>query len=462
MNMENKNMDKVFREKLDGFSQQPPSHVWENIREQLGAQKRKKRIVLYRRIAAAAVVVLAFLAGWYFNSQTKNVVPQTVKVEKSGTEINIHSPANIAETDETVTNNESASSLPLQIAVVSPSEKQEAEAVIKSDEPQYFEEKLKPMERIILTLLESRKAKIGVQNEINISMNEITVDEITHADRVLIAENLEAMKTSATEYSKWKMGVHISPGYSSQSVNYSETYANNMAYSANEGNTNITGGFSVQYKSGKKLSVETGIYYDQNGRSSVTPGSIFSKRFEYADNPHYDASGYYLNYAVNSANGALEMNSQAGVIEFSGLPAGSEIVANFDGTTNSGSNILLADGEYTQVFEFVEFPLYLRYSVLDSKFGFEIMGGVNTVIVADNNVYFERSGTARNIGKTKDISRVNFSGTVGLGVNYALGKNFSLSVEPRFNYYLNSINQNPDVNFRPYRIGVYTGLYYEF
>jgi opacity protein-like surface antigen len=156
------------------------------------------------------------------------------------------------------------------------------------------------------------------------------------------------------------------------------------------------------------------------------------------------------------------MNSQAGVIEFSGLPAGSEIVANFDGTTYSGSNILLADGEYTQVFEFVEFPLYLRYSVLDSKFGLEIMGGVNTAIVADNNVYFERSGTARNIGKTKDISRVNFSGTVGLGVNYALGKNFSLSVEPRFNYYLNSINQNPDVNFRPYRIGVYTGLYYEF
>jgi nickel-dependent lactate racemase len=50
----------------------------------------------------------------------------------------------------------------------------------------------------------------------------------------------------------------------------------------------------------------------------------------------------------------------------------------------------------------------------------------------------------------------------GAGLTYALSKHVSFALEPRVNYYLNSINDNPDVDFHPYRIGVYTGLQYEF
>jgi hypothetical protein len=111
---------------------------------------------------------------------------------------------------------------------------------------------------------------------------------------------------------------------------------------------------------------------------------------------------------------------------------------------------------------FIEIPLYLRYRLVDSKFGLEIMGGVNAGVVVGNNAYIDNSYGLQNIGETKDISTVNLSGTVGVGINYALGKRISLAVEPRLNYYFSSINNNPEVDFRPYRIGVFTGVYYEF
>jgi opacity protein-like surface antigen len=88
----------------------------------------------------------------------------------------------------------------------------------------------------------------------------------------------------------------------------------------------------------------------------------------------------------------------------------------------------------------------------------EVLGGLNAGIVVGNKVYLEDE----NVGKTKDISTLNISGAIGVGLSYNLNKHISLAVEPRFNYYLNSINQNPDISFRPYRIGIYTGLYYEF
>ena len=127
------------------------------------------------------------------------------------------------------------------------------------------------------------------------------------------------------------------------------------------------------------------------------------------------------------ANGQMAMNSTAGVIQFSKTPVGAEVGAGLEDALDAGPspNTLLTDGEFSQVFEFIEVPLYLRYSLIDAKFGVDILGGLNAGIVAGNNVYMDNQYGNQNIGKTKDISTVNFSGTVGVGLNYALNKNIS-------------------------------------
>ena len=143
-------------------------------------------------------------------------------------------------------------------------------------------------------------------------------------------------------------------------------------------------------------------------------------------------------------------------------PKGAVVATNAESANAGYDNTLTSSGEFSQVFQFVEVPLYLRYSVLDKRFGIEIMGGLNAGMVVGNAAYINNEYGKQNIGSTEDISTMNLSGTVGVGMNYALGKQFSLALEPRLNYYLNSINSNPDVDFRPYRVGIFTGVYYEF
>lgn len=488
MNMEEQNLDKAIREKLDGFSQQPPLHVWDSIQGQLRAQKRKYRIVLFSRIAAAAVIVLAFLAGWYFSDKSGEIIPAVSQTERQSQE-SAESNENEAFTpnvgNEGVISNKESETSVVEIqnntqirgtqkenndnkSIISDNETGNLVADVKSQQSisseDFSESENRETNRVnFLDKIEAFFTKNEGKNPA-LEQKSIPAKKISEDDKVLIAENIRNLQSSESEETKWKVGVQVSPGYSSQNSNYSEAYSNSMTYSGGSGNTNVTGGISVQMKAGKRWSIESGVYYSQNGQRSTNSTGFGFLSMDNAYAPLSDAERSYFNTAVNLANGQMAMNSTAGVIQFSKTPVGAEVGASLEDAMVSapGSNTLLTDGEFSQVFEFIEVPLYLRYALIDARFGIDILGGVNAGIVAGNNVYMDNQYGNQNIGKTKDISTVNVSGTVGVGLNYALSKNVSVAVEPRLSYYLNSINQNSDVNFRPYRIGVYTGLYYEF
>ena len=210
--------------------------------------------------------------------------------------------------------------------------------------------------------------------------------------------------------------------------------------------------------------MESGLYYAQNGQKSENSLQLFSfgQSADFMYNAAPESRKSFSSNAVNVENGNLEMNSTAGVIAFDGTPKGAEVTADFESLSAGNTNALISNGEFSQVFQFVEIPLYFRYRLVDLKFGVDLLGGVNAGVVVGNNAYIDNEFGLQNIGETRDISTLNLSGTVGVGLNYALSKNLSLAVEPRLNYYLNSINKNPEVEYRPYRVGFYTGLYYEF
>jgi hypothetical protein len=155
------------------------------------------------------------------------------------------------------------------------------------------------------------------------------------------------------------------------------------------------------------------------------------------------------------------MNSTAGVINFSKTPGNIELLASLD-SRNSMANTLLTPGEFNQIFDFVEIPVYLRYNIINSKIDLDVIGGLSANLLAGNNVYMESGNFKENVGKTSDVSELNYSGSIGFGLSCELGKRISVSVEPRFNYYLNSLNTNKEVDYHPYRYGVFTGLNYQF
>ncbi len=132
------------------------------------------------------------------------------------------------------------------------------------------------------------------------------------------------------------------------------------------------------------------------------------------------ASGdLFFNTPLNLEENELMMNSIAGVVEFKNLPRGAEVAAEME-TMMKSETTLVTEGELSQVFEFVEIPLYLRYLILDRKIGVELIGGVNAGVVVGNNAYFDNEFGIQNVGKTRDISKLNVLSTIGVGVNYAL------------------------------------------
>ncbi|MEN8117440.1 MAG: hypothetical protein ABFS16_10700 [Bacteroidota bacterium] len=464
------NMDKSVRDKFNGFSVQPPPHVWNNIQGQMAMQKKKKRLAYIGWISAAAVVVFAFLAGWFFNQSQNESKPlaeqqQTVQTERT------------QQTDDAQqTDSDFIEEEKLQIAEFTGEEEQESSTVSRvpaTDVTIAGQEETSALtariERVSLQLLEGIEAMFSFpQPEVYLAERKEQQPEIflTETEKVLVAGNIETIGKTAEKGRNWILGMHLSPGYSSHTASHSQYYSQNMTYSGETGGSNVGGGMSVQYKTGKKLRVESGVYYSQSGQASNTTFDLFALNQDaaYGKNESLMATAAdapaFAN-TVNVSSSGMQMNSTAGVINMEGTPKGAEIRGAMDYQA-SYSNTLYSNGEFSQVFEFVEIPLYLRYSLLDKKIGIELMGGLNAGVVVGNSAYIDNEYGLQRIGTTEDISTLNLSSTVGIGVNYALGNHFSLAVEPRLNYYLNSINTNPDVNYRPYRVGVFTGIYYEF
>ncbi|MCY1720978.1 hypothetical protein OU798_11540 [Prolixibacteraceae bacterium Z1-6] len=466
------NIDKSIRDKFDNFSEAPPSHVWNNIQGQLAAQKRKKRMAYIGWISAAAVVVFAVLAGWYLNDQKGEVAPMLAEqeiVQEQKKETTLPVASDVAEPvkeavllAEKPTSETSEQRLNVQEA---------ATEQLTDEEFETYTVLLAAGERKDYNLLDRVEAIFQVK-QADVDLAEFQKKPrreqgLTLNDQLLIAENARNLKNRTKAEHGWTVGAHLSPGYSSHSASHEQQYAENITYSGNDGNANVGGGFSVQYKTGKRLRVESGVYYSKDGQSaSNSSRSLFrfnsNSDYMYADVAPANGGVESFSNVVKLSSEGLAMNSTAGVINMRSTPQGVVITTNAEFATSEATSIITTNGEFSQVFEFVEIPLTMRYSLLDKKFRIDVMGGLNAGVVVGNNAYIENDFGKQNIGKTEDISRINFSGTVGVGVNYALGKHLSMAVEPRLNYYINSINSNPYVDYRPYRVGVYTGLYYSF
>ncbi len=471
------NMDKQIREKLESFTVAPPPHVFNSVQGQLAALRRKKRNALIAYISAAAVMVFAFIAGWYVNDNSTDrrqavvneqmiLAPNTNKQQKPGNQ-----PGNTTIASTEVIQNTKSTKPQAKTTPIKTAGKQNNYNTVAT-ELKIEDNFVASLERISYDLMESLEAFLLTEKDVELA----SVKTGKHAPKLLsemeagrVAQNTKNYRQQKNEEKGWIVGAHLSPGYSSQTTEYSAQYAADLDYSGENGTGNMGGGISIQYKTNKRLRIESGVYYAQNSqRSANSPNRLFAANpgFDYLivqpENAKITGPEPSFSNTVRTGNEGISMNSTAGVINMETTPKGASVSAYGENLNAGTSNTLTTNGAFSQEFEFVEIPFYLRYSLLNKKFGIEVLGGINAGVVVGNNAYIDNNFGKQNVGSTEDISSLNFSGTLGLGLNYGLGKHFSLAMEPRVNYYLSSINSNPDVNYKPYRIAFFTGIYYEF
>ena len=129
-----------------------------------------------------------------------------------------------------------------------------------------------------------------------------------------------------------------------------------------------------------------------------------------------------------------------------------------DALNNLGS----ATAGIEQHLDYLELPFNLRYTVIDRSFEVQLVGGVSTNFLINNYVTMETAAGQEEVGYLTNIRTVNYSGNAGLGMVYHVGRHLNLMLEPRFRYFLNSINDSSLPATRPYSFGLYTSLNFTF
>ena len=467
---EDKNIDELFREKLQNHEQEPPAYILENVLAGVAGTRRKRRLVLWRVAGVAAALLLAFVAGWQVNYMNRETTKQPIVVNRNSFPETKEAIRVIPENKITPENSQK-----IQVAVTKPSNKTELNKKLLAVNPDSRKEKIASDEKITnaridrpgsLHPLKTRIRLINNNEQFANALHEMKVDIPTgqkkeqSIDQQIVEQNqlLLLAQNEIQKKGRWLVGAQVSPAYSVNRGNHSSQYASNMLNSSIGSPVDLGGGVSVEYKPGKRWSVQSGVYYAGLGQTSGNTSNS-NKDGVYAVAP---GNGYFntpVNIVANT--NTMTMNSNAGVIELKSIPSGIVIGNSLEDKTMA-SAVVVSSATFIQNFQYIEIPLYLRYNVLDSRFDIDLLGGLSSNVLVGNDTYMEGSSGKTLVGKTQDMQAMNYSGTLGLGLKYGLSKRIFLNVEPRIKYYLNSLNSNVDVSYKPYTIGVFTGISYQF
>jgi len=293
----------------------------------------------------------------------------------------------------------------------------------------------------------------SISSETN-NTNVLASTEIICKDSTLIAEVLketnpleELLKEKEVgknedekeeKRSKWAISTNASPVYFNS---LAEGSSIDEQFNSNSKNytTTLSIGLAGSYAINDKLSLKTGV--NSIKLSYNTNDVVFESRMREVENniPTISRNANASNMIFSSKNGTV--NEISGDVE-------NVIIDN---------NI----GALKQNISYIEVPLELSYKLIDKKFGVEIIGGMSTLFLNQNNISLMANGLEMEVGRANNLNNIHFSSNVGLGFKYSFWKSFNANFQPMFKYQINTFNQNSS-NFKPYFIGLYSGISFSF
>ena len=464
-----KHIDRIFQEKLKDFEAFPEPHVWKGIEEAL-MKKKKRRIVplwLQRGSAAAVLLFLISTGFWYFGEDTNpanpvnNTLPGVEEILEETVKSDVKEDTNTdellqqnnqiqqgetksglnANSDKVVRSNGTVTAVNLsdeknktnEIGTDGRSEESLAENTKKSLEKDVTN-KAKD-EKPVKALSDSEKDAIAENQQVDKSDLQITKNDIAEA----IEDQRNEDNERATDKSKkWSVGTAVAPVYFNTLSDGSPINAS-LANNSKETNSSLSYGLKVNYQISDRLSVQSGINnvelaYKTRGVTALV--STSEMQFSVA-NVTRNIEGINLIAISNSQVAAqtTELSAQRGVV-------------NLRGDLNQSMN-------------YIEIPLEAKYAVLNKKFGVHVVGGLSTYLLYNNEVSLLDQNGSTTLGKASNVNDVNFSGNLGLDLDYKLNKKLFINVSPMFKYQMNTFSEN-DGGFKPYYLGVYTGLNFRF
>jgi hypothetical protein len=461
-----------LKDKLGGYQADPPPEVWDSISAQIGGRSRRGKTIIL--LSAAASIALAVTLGiTYFGRE----IPQDLELASQGISGQELIEQELSGQEETHPQVEGLEKMVLQtMAEVSATGTEEEfpfdistasiSEVMKTGQENSGQGSTGGTGQEASTIEASLVMEYGeamvvveaeeVEEALEAGENEKPEQLILDAGEVGDVEMMPDIAEKQERDPRWMLGAMLSPLYS-----FRDAEPDALAGTAGQesGMISYATGIQVGYRATRRLALESGIIYNKMGLTIGAPGiQVFSGKMDMIAAPMGPDSWVENVTAVTNTIGNIVSHSGEIYVNNYKLNARAE----YNNVDEVFAKSAVADQGIQQHLDYLELPMNLRYTLLDKNFKIQLIGGMSTNFLVDNYVTMETPDGPTEIGYLTNVRNVNYSGNAGLGFVYHFLDQLSLSLEPRFRYYLNSVNDATLPSTRPYTFGIYTGLNYFF
>ena len=460
---ENNDIDQLFRRKLGEFEKTPPANVWAGIEGRL--DKRVKGFRMLRRsVGAAAVLAVALFAGLQINNHADQGIPsKTNIVLQKDIKNDATSPTNsskIQGVNEKVFSkaNQPGISKISSLATFAPNgliTKTSPSAKGYKDEPVIPESEIRILEKLEQNFEAVKKMADWIADKVspdslpsnsNISKSESFVFKTPLREEK--PQSLQPFNDPPKNTNRWSLKAELAPVFNTQTPNGGQVGLSNSSLNSSRQNTSAENTFSAGvvagYKLSKHLTVKSGVVFNTIKQSTRNIDFIGVA-------PFFNDPGKAI--SANTPSGQVMMHRSDRTI----------FVSDVNSTNNPDqSQIYSGETVLKQNFDFIEVPLIASYNLINSKLNIGLNAGLNAGVLIGNKAILSGSGTRISTGETSNLRNMVYSGAVGIEFGYEISNRITFTVEPRLKYYLNSLNANNSVNFKPNQLEISTGLTYSF
>jgi len=397
-----KNIDRIFQENLKDLEVFPPNRSWSSIEKKLAPVSNKKRLPIWLKFASIAALLILF-----FSIGTIYFIPEN-KFSKNFLKIN--------EKEKQIVN-----------------ENNSLNSKTSNDSNKAKNLKLLPKTNEIETVENSADLTSLVnENEEGDTFNNKPERNSILADALnlpLSNEKNKKVETSKVTNGRITVATIFAPIYIN-SLGDGSGIDSQFKDSRASGNSSYSYGVKFAYQLNNKFSVQSGVNLINLG---------------------YTTNNVYVTPGVS-------------VLGFSHLSTNPIASKSQNLTTSKQSDLNAIDpniGSVNQVFGYVEIPVEIKYNVTDGKLGVNLVGGFSTLLLNKDEVFVETNSFTQSLGASNNLRSINFSGNIGVDLDYSIKKNLFINISPMFKMQTNTFSKNSG-SVQPYYLGVYTGLNYKF
>lgn len=434
------NIDQLFQEKLKDLEASPNPQVWNEIASKLKQKKHHVFPVWWMTGGIAAVLILSlFIYPFISTSTITTPVKQKpiLIVQPTINKIDTLQKNNVPSPKIEIVSNEKNTIIPL---------KKNKKTVLNSSNENGLDVSKIAMnlEKEKSTFTNPQKKKKIINKDFDTKSINNTKDSILKDSLILKTKKRDFItelteKASKKKKEKKKKRWSIAPTFS---VISSNSFSNSSSIDANlipnkpEGKSNYSYGVKIAYQLNEKWTLQSGLHHqklDYSTKNLTIATNISGNNFMNVD------------YATTSSNFSISSSKTLN-----------------DALLFNGANLLTNKATLIQTYGYIEVPIEATYRFINTqKMSFHFISGISTLFLKENKIEILSSTFSETLGKANNLNSFNISTNLGFDFNYSLHQKLKLTINPMIKVPLKTFSKNSN-GFKPYLIGVYTGIKYHF